>query len=182
GTDGIKVQQKIGSEWVDVYYVDENGNVKYAGHLEGATGTFSGRLEGAWVKGGWLDLIGDVDSEEYRGQLNNVGLFFDYISEYPETETRYYHDSISYKRLYAGSSRNEYFTFDMDEARFTGTIFSKDNLVDSIVEQGSNANGQYIRYDNGIQICWTKRTVNANVASAQGSIFVSGTLTWTFPA
>src|SRR5690606_9317431 len=40
GTDGIKVQQKIGSEWADVYYVDENGNVKYAGNLEGATGSF----------------------------------------------------------------------------------------------------------------------------------------------
>src|SRR5690606_31823569 len=33
-----------GSEWVDVYYVDENGNVKFAGHLEGATGVFSGKL------------------------------------------------------------------------------------------------------------------------------------------
>jgi phage minor structural protein len=44
-TDGIKVQKSTdGVNWTDVFYVDTDGDVKFAGKLEGASGTFSGTL------------------------------------------------------------------------------------------------------------------------------------------
>src|SRR5690625_4096620 len=90
------------------FVVDEHGNVTFKGHLEGASGTFSGKLEGAWIDSGGVELIGDVVDEKYHGQLSNTGLSFSYIDEYPETETRYLHDSIYYRHLYAGSYKNDY--------------------------------------------------------------------------
>jgi hypothetical protein len=53
--------------------------------------------------------------------------------------------------------------------------------VDSIYDQGSNSNGAYIRYNNGIQIAWTTSTVtNQACSGAYGSLF-QGSRTWTFP-
>jgi phage minor structural protein len=45
-TQGILIQRRAitTDPWVDVFYVDANGNVKFAGNLEGATGTFNGSI------------------------------------------------------------------------------------------------------------------------------------------
>lgn len=45
-----------------------------------------------------------------------------------------------------------------------------------ITDTGTDTNGTYIRFDNGIQICWSK-VVTMNYAS--GSVITG---TWTFPA
>jgi len=41
----------------------------------------------------------------------------------------------------------------------------------AIVERGSNANGEYIRFADGTQICWKFLIVNRTIASASGSVF-----------
>jgi hypothetical protein len=47
---------------------------------------------------------------------------------------------------------------------------------------GSNSNGTYIRYNNGVQMCWMRTTVtNQAISDAYGSLF-QGVRTWTFPA
>jgi len=52
--DGIKIRQKIGSNWVDKFYVDSSGNVVFSGNLSGATGTFTGTISAAVGNiGGW---------------------------------------------------------------------------------------------------------------------------------
>src|SRR5690606_23467458 len=45
-----------------------------------------------------------------------------------------------------------------------------------IVEMGSNANGQYVRWENGLQLCWH----NLNLVFAVGSS--EALATWTYPA
>lgn len=52
----------------------------------------------------------------------------------------------------------------------------------NVVEGGSNANGDYVRFADGTQICtFVGADVNANTAN--GAIFTSsGSTTWTFPA
>lgn len=40
----------------------------------------------------------------------------------------------------------------------------------NIVERGSNANGEYVRYADGTQICWGSTSTGA-----------SGPVTWTYP-
>src|SRR5690606_32415995 len=51
-------------------------------------------------------------------------------------------------------------------------------LLDSrIVEMGNNANGEYVRWENGLQVCWTNvsETVNITSSSALGGYFGNGT-------
>jgi hypothetical protein len=53
----------------------------------------------------------------------------------------------------------------------------------AIIERGSNANGEYVRYADGTQICWNDSAEALNTTSATGSIFRSGADgTWTYPA
>lgn len=46
-----------------------------------------------------------------------------------------------------------------------------------VVERGANANGEYVRFADGTQICTSPQFVNATVDAN-----ATGTLTWTFPA
>lgn len=64
-----------------------------------------------------------------------------------------------------------------------GFVFALENLLDgdrssveSIVEQGINSNGSYVRYSNGLQICCGYLNIN-RTASAQSY----STNTWTYP-
>lgn len=47
-------------------------------------------------------------------------------------------------------------------------------------DYGSNSNGHYVRYGNGVQICWMDKTVNLSISNAYGPAFV-GQYRWTFP-
>lgn len=51
----------------------------------------------------------------------------------------------------------------------------------ALIENGSNANGEYVRFADGLQIC-TGLIVVGDVTTAAGSLFTSPTQTWTFPA
>lgn len=50
----------------------------------------------------------------------------------------------------------------------------------AIMEQGSTANGDYLRLADGTQICTTQFNV-ADVATAIGAMFMSSTFNWYFP-
>src|SRR5690606_11655606 len=200
GTDGIKVQQKIGSEWVDVYYVDENGNVKFSGHLEGATGEFSGEVIGGSIKSNTIidvttDLkIGDhikigepgVNQEKYidfnleQGTLSRIrGITdengFTYLDLVNENIIRLLDASGIYTNIHTFSVPVG-FNFVTPDDRIDGFLEVNENTVDTIVEQGSNANGEYIRYSNGIQICFL--SVFTSTTSSSGGLAAN----WTYPA
>lgn len=50
----------------------------------------------------------------------------------------------------------------------------------SIFEEGSNANGYYIRYASGKQECWHWVTTGAG-NTANGALWISPAVDWTFP-
>jgi hypothetical protein len=52
----------------------------------------------------------------------------------------------------------------------------------AVIERGSNANGEYVRFADGTQICLTTALSVANISTALGSIFESPSVTWTYPA
>lgn len=54
-------------------------------------------------------------------------------------------------------------------------------VTGALIERGSNANGDYVRFADGTQICWHDLSV-PNVTSNLGSMFQSAAATWTFPA
>jgi len=72
-------------------------------------------------------------------------------------------------------------------------VFSRDNILGTVsqasgvptgavIERGSNANGDYVRWADGTQICMSGALASGNVDVALGSIFQSVTINWTFPA
>lgn len=52
----------------------------------------------------------------------------------------------------------------------------------AIIESGSNVNGRYTKYANGDMVCTAHLVFGTTVKGGHGSIFISPTLVWTFPA
>src|SRR5690606_1387037 len=56
-------------------------------------------------------------------------------------------------------------------------------LLDSrIVEMGSNSNGTYVRWENGLQVCYHRMNNLGPINTTYGSLYSSMTYSWTFPA
>src|SRR5690606_12129213 len=59
-------------------------------------------------------------------------------------------------------------------------------LLDSrIVEMGSNANGEYVRWENGLQVCFVRMadvSVTTSTVTEQGLTIYRATVVWTLPA
>ncbi|MEM8868808.1 MAG: DUF2793 domain-containing protein [Pseudomonadota bacterium] len=61
-----------------------------------------------------------------------------------------------------------------------GTVGQTGGLPDgAMIEQGSTADGGYVRFADGTQICWTE--VDVEIDTAVGAVFTSGTVTVDFP-
>lgn len=53
----------------------------------------------------------------------------------------------------------------------------------ALIESGSNANGRYVRFADGTQICWQDDGDDLAADSASGGVYrTSAASTWTFPA
>ena len=53
----------------------------------------------------------------------------------------------------------------------------------AIIERGSNANGEYVRWADGTQVCWQKESLEGiSITNASGNSYRSNLITWTFPA
>lgn len=77
----------------------------------------------------------------------------------------------------------------------TGALYSRDSILGAvsqasgipsgaIIERGSNANGEYVRFADGTQVCWAERALTVTTAAA-GSIHVDGAPAnglWAYPA
>lgn len=67
-----------------------------------------------------------------------------------------------------------------------GTVSQTGGVPDgAIIERGSNANGSYVRYADGTQICWHKLnlgSVTANGAGTYTDPYRTSGINWTFPA
>lgn len=63
------------------------------------------------------------------------------------------------------------------EAVFDGTYW----VVRRQTERGSNANGEYVRLEGGMQACF-QRLTDVPITTAVGALFRSDALSWTFPA
>ncbi len=63
-------------------------------------------------------------------------------------------------------------------ASFDGTYW----VLDRQIEHGSNANGDFVRFPDGTQVCLHTISSAAGTSSAAGNGFQSADDTWTFPA
>ena len=71
------------------------------------------------------------------------------------------------------------------EHEVNSTIDSKLSTAISGVTptQGTNSNGEWVRFPDGTQICWKKELNNGGSTSiSTGSLYRSGNISWTFPS
>ena len=52
----------------------------------------------------------------------------------------------------------------------------------AIIERGSNANGDYIRWADGTQVCIAQKTVTVSISIGSTGVGWTDTQTWTYPA
>ncbi|WP_240447715.1 hypothetical protein, partial [Pseudomonas aeruginosa] len=77
----------------------------------------------------------------------------------------------------------------------SGALYSRDSILGAVsqssgvptgavIDRGSNANGEYVRFADGTQVCWAERALTVTTAAA-GSIHVDGAPAnglWAYPA
>lgn len=51
----------------------------------------------------------------------------------------------------------------------------------AVIERGSNANGEYVKYADGTMICWITKTLNSISFTANGSVFTGNLGSLSFP-
>lgn len=70
----------------------------------------------------------------------------------------------------------------------TGIVSPKVNALDleldskNVVERGGNANGSYVRFADGTQICTVNWSGYAMTSSPTGGVYTSQDLVWTMPS
>jgi hypothetical protein len=73
-------------------------------------------------------------------------------------------------------------SFNYSTANLLGTVSQSGGVpTGAAIERGSNANGDYVRFADGTQICTTP-FISFDVTTAVGSMFRSEVQTWTYPA
>ncbi|GGO26641.1 hypothetical protein GCM10010991_07500 [Gemmobacter aquaticus] len=69
-----------------------------------------------------------------------------------------------------------------DSLNILGTVSQSGGIpTGAIIERGSNANGAYVRFADGTQICQSPEYTH-DATTASGNVFTSGSQTWTYPA
>src|SRR5690625_1298990 len=100
---------------------DANNNVVTHLSLDGDA-KFSGDISGAFVYGGGINLFSDSPEDQpYYGFVSPSGVAFQYSDERgPVDYTDYSSKSIRHEYMQADGDKH--FTFEMDDARFTGSL------------------------------------------------------------
>lgn len=62
------------------------------------------------------------------------------------------------------------------------TAHQAESAQKHITESGENANGRYVKFDDGTMICTHKITITGDVSTAAGALFRGNSITWIFPA
>jgi hypothetical protein len=72
-SNGIKIQKNSGGTWTDMFKAETNGDLTFAGRLNGATGSFTGAISAAsGTIGGWtINSLGISDS--FGNYINSNG-------------------------------------------------------------------------------------------------------------
>jgi hypothetical protein len=105
------------------------------------------------------------------------------------TGALYFNTTDDYMKVWDGAAwNNAYADFSSlgtaAEADIIGTVSESAGVpTGAIIERGSNANGEYVRYADGTQICTRISLPLSTTLSPWGSAaYISGEVIWTFPA
>ena len=85
----------------------------------------------------------------------------------------------NYKGPYNSFSQNAEPIY--NQRNILGAVSQSDGVpTGAIIERGSNANGEFVRYADGTQICTTS-PLSSSIEEVTGNVFASNLLTFTCP-
>ena len=88
---------------------------------------------------------------------------------------------IAYRRINSGVPDAWMFLF--DRRNILGTVSQTAGVpTGQVIERGSNANGEFVRFADGTLICTRTDLSAPNASTALGSLFRSASIGWTFPS
>jgi len=117
---------------------------------------------------GVVHIIGNVPGEPTLTWVHQV--FYDTAGEVYERFSTNLGAWSPWRRMYHTGS-------------ILGTVSQSGGVpTGAIIERGSNANGEYVKYADGTQICTNHSFAIPGRTIVNGSLFRTGDLTWTFPA
>ena len=154
--------------------------INFDGHVFGSDATFTGTVEGSNIlgstfissrpnpaSGGNLITNLSVDGLNIRTTLSQSGGTYSSVT--------YDHSGLQHQDL-----SSPYQFTSLEGFNFNAPLTLNGNNVDSIVSQGANADGHWIRYANGIQICWAQPFGLAS-ENAVGALYRSDPKYWSYP-
>jgi hypothetical protein len=152
-----------------------------------------------------IDNVPGGDAGLYTTANTNGGTYpTGFANVWIETQQTYTGSSrVQHAYSYAGSGTTPNFTNPKSWLRVSnqpGTawgrwceIYNQSNVVGtvagtstvptgSVIERGSNVNGEYTKFADGTMWCWHRQSGLSTASTALGSLFVGETVPFTFPA
>jgi hypothetical protein len=163
-----------------------DGNLRYTLNKETAPNFLSVLMQTGWTGTAEFGLIGDNDfsckvSED--GEIWREGFRIDH-----ETGRMSFPNTPALDALHAlTGSAGSFLRYTGEDSATVQPIVgivsqSAGTPTGAIVERGSNANGTFIRFADGTQICRHRAAPTISIDTAFGGGFRSAPQTWTFPA
>lgn len=198
---GVQVAPNDTSNWRELYHTGNTGTAVTANVTTSPTDTTVGRLLKVG-DGGLLSIIQNWPTDDLNDDVS-VGTSFHYTSIANNRPTsagwvRYQkrnNDFATQEWLSATSPFNKLYRVkvsgvwgawreDYSTANILGTVSQSAGVpTGAIIQRGSNANGEFVRFADGTMVCQISRTVSVTT-SALGNIHsnISAFGSWTFPA
>ncbi len=123
---------------------------------------------------------GNVYAKKWACSINTIA---SPLSHYYVYELEFYDERFSpFVDGYATKTQK---AFELNAAgigTFDGFFFMDGYPAGMIIEQGSNSNGSYVRWSNGLQVCWGSKTIPGTGWSGSGDKWWLRNQSLTFPA
>lgn len=110
------------------------------------------------------------------GRNNYTGASGRMVQTFYDTDSA---NARSWTRNYFNNAWGSWF-LNYNRGQIVGTV-SSNNETSSIIERGSNTNGEYTRFADGTMICWANRTDSVAINTSLYGGFASDDIVWTHP-
>ncbi|WP_416149434.1 phage tail spike protein [Salipaludibacillus sp. HK11] len=168
-----------------------NGELKVT-HLSAATGSFEGDMTAGTIN---VDTDATIGDNLYLGELDDYGsgaqkvIYFNEMASIGSYGNDIQLDAVSLQLnsasfLSIGVPGDTSLTMQSTGFQIFGNATVNMEPIVTVVSEGSNSDGHYVRYSNGVQICWhhiDSVSTSTSTHTEQGMTFYRGGPTLTFP-
>lgn len=119
---------------------------------------------------------------ELQGNFGLIKVFHSASNTLAQEAGRNNGDGGLFRRVYSGGAWQAWDKV-YSQQNILGTVTESGGVpTGALIERGSNANGEYVRFSDGTLFCWHEFTADVAISTALMGGFRSPDMDWTFPA